>query len=75
MSASQEPGPGPRGSGWVESTEGDLDPDLADEAGSSLDDWGAARGSWWTGGVVRAVSVVLLAVILGGALAAVLLAR
>ncbi|MEX2446324.1 MAG: hypothetical protein WD734_03205 [Dehalococcoidia bacterium] len=24
---------------WVESTEGDLDPDLTEEAGSSLDDW------------------------------------
>ena len=70
MSAPQEPG-----SGWAESTEGDLDPDLADEAGSSLDDWGATRGSWWTGGAVRAVSLVLLAVILGGALAAVRLAR
>ncbi len=34
--------------GWVESTEGDRDPDLTDEAGSGLDDWRRpfASGGW-----------------------------
>ena len=39
--------PGPD-EGWVESTEGDLDPDLTDEAGSDRHDWERpfAPGRW-----------------------------
>lgn len=70
MREPSEPGPG-----WVESTEGDLDADLAEEAGAGLDDWGAPRESRWASGVGRAVALVVLAAILGGTLAGALLAR
>jgi len=52
-------------SGWDESTEGDLDPDLAEEAGSSLDDWGESQTqSRWTR-ALRIVSAIVLIAILG----------
>lgn len=55
--------------GWKESTEGDLDEDLTEEAGSSLDDWERDDRSWWSGGLVRAVAAVLLIAILGAVVA------
>jgi hypothetical protein len=54
--------------GWEESTEGDLDEDLTEEAGSSMDDWTDGR-SWWSGGFVRVVAAVLLIAILGAVVA------
>ncbi|RLT43930.1 MAG: hypothetical protein DWI58_02575 [Chloroflexi bacterium] len=64
--------------GWRESTEGDRDADLTEEAGSDLEDWdnpyAPPRTSWATM-TARAMSVVLLLIILGGVAAEVLLAR
>ena len=60
--------PGPEG-GWVESTEGDLDADLTEEAGGRLDDWDEAPRRAWGGIALRVVSAVLLLLILGAALA------
>ena len=46
---------------WRESTEGDLDPDLAEESGSSLDDWDRPFGQRrLVAIVVRAVAAVVL---------------
>lgn len=56
-------------SGWRESTEGDLDHDLTDEAGSHLEDWNAPLRTPWTMVAVRALSVLLLVAILGVAIA------
>ena len=54
--------PAPDG-GWRESTEGDLDPDLTEEAESSLDDWSdpfaPRRG-------VRVALRVIAAIVLAG---------
>ncbi|MFA7248895.1 MAG: hypothetical protein WC273_04620 [Dehalococcoidia bacterium] len=69
---SRLPGPDP---GWSESTEGDLDPDLAEEAGSSLDDWDEPAPPFLSTGAGRAVTIVLLLMILGAATAGVWLAR
>ncbi|MDA0301535.1 MAG: hypothetical protein O2822_03335 [Chloroflexi bacterium] len=63
---SRPPTPDP---GWEESTEGDLDEDLTEEAGSSMDDWARDDRSWWSGGLVRAVAAVLLIAILGAVVA------
>lgn len=46
---------------WRESTEGDLDSDLAEESGSSLDDWDRPFGQRrLVAIVVRAVAAVVL---------------
>ncbi len=66
--------PAPDG-GWSESTEGDLDPDLAEEAGSSLDDWVEPRAPWWKRGALPAISLGILAIFLGAVLVQVFLAR
>jgi len=58
-------------SGWRESTEGDLDADLAEEAGSSLDDWREPPRSPWAT-APRVMSLILLVTILGAVLAEVL---
>lgn len=60
--------------GWEESTEGDLDPDLAEEAGSRLEDWDDPHRTRWMSGV-RVVSLVLIVVLVGIALAQALLLR
>jgi hypothetical protein len=56
--------PGP-GEGWTESTEGDLDPDLTDEAGSRLEDWDDPfeEGTTWRRGGLRLVALLMLVVI------------
>jgi hypothetical protein len=51
--------------GWTESTEGDLDPDLAEEAPYSAWDE-PARG--WSGLAFRALAALALFAILGGAI-------
>jgi hypothetical protein len=62
--------------GWEESTEGDLDGDLTDEAGSSLEDWERDDDqSWWSRGGVRLIAALVLIAILGAAVAPVLFAR
>lgn len=61
--------------GWTESTEGESDPDLTDEAGSRLEDWQAPVGSGRSTRVVRVVAAMLLVAILGGAVAQVVLSR
>lgn len=58
-------------SGWHESTEGDLDPDLAEEAGSSLDDWDESPAEARTTRMLRIVSFVVLVAILGTVIASV----
>ena len=58
--------------GWEESTEGDLDADLAEEAGSSLDDWDEPMRAPGMG-LVRWVSLALLVGILGAMIAGALL--
>ena len=67
---SRPPTPDP---GWETSTEGDLDDDLTEEAGSDLDDWAHEDRSWWSGAGVRAVAALLLFAILGAAVAQVVL--
>lgn len=61
--------------GWEASTEGDLDADLTEEAGSSLDDWTQEepRGRGIT--LLRIIGAVMLVVFLGGFVAQALLAR
>lgn len=59
-------------SGWRESTEGDLDADLAEEAGSSLDDWREPPRTRWAT-APRVMSLILLVTILGAAIAEVVL--
>ena len=56
---SRLPAPDP---GWQESTEGDLDPDLTEEAGSRLEDWDEDSPSRMTT-AVRVMSVLLLVAI------------
>lgn len=60
--------------GWEESTEGDLDADLTEEAGSSLEDWAHTepRGR---ASLLRVVAAVTLVVLAGGIVAQALLAR
>ena len=56
--------------GWEESTEGDLDDDLTEEAGSSLEDWKRdGDRSWWSRGGVRLIAALVLIAILGAAVA------
>jgi hypothetical protein len=51
--------------GWATSTEGDLDPDLTEEAGYSA--WEPAqRGAWWM--ALRLTAGLLLLAIVVGAL-------
>ena len=58
--------------GWEESTEGDLDADLTEEAGSSLEDWDEPMRTPGFG-LVRWASLVLLVAILGAMIAGALL--
>lgn len=51
--------------GWEYSTEGDLDPDLTEEAGYA--GWDPPRRSWWPT-IFRATALVLLVALVGGAL-------
>ncbi len=51
--------------GWQYSTEGDLDPDLTEEAGYA--GWDPPRREWWPV-VFRGLALVLLVVLVGGAL-------
>ena len=55
---------------WEYSSEGDLDPDLTEEAGYA--DWEPVRRGLWTPTVLRIGTVVVLALFLGGVLLAVL---
>src|SRR5690606_31559898 len=55
--------------GWAESTEGDLDPDLAEEAPYSA--WDPPEREWWPL-ALRVGAVVLILVIALGSLAVVL---
>ncbi|MPZ99570.1 MAG: hypothetical protein GEU80_09600 [Dehalococcoidia bacterium] len=57
---SNEPG---EGEGWVESTEGDLDPDLTEEAGYA--GWDPPPHRLWTPRLLRAVAVFLIVVMVG----------
>lgn len=60
--------------GWSESTEGDLDPDLAEETESSLDDWSEPRRPWFQR-AMPAIALGMLAFFLGAMLVQVLFAR
>jgi len=60
--------------GWEESTEGDLDADLTEEAGSGLEDWTESRGSV-RATLFRVFGFATLIAILGGVVAQVALAR
>ena len=66
---SRLPAPDP---GWEESTEGDLDADLTEEAGSSLEDWNEPMRTPGSG-LVRWVSLALVVAILGAMIAGALL--
>lgn len=59
--------PGPS-NGWTESTEGDLDPDLTEEAGYS---WDAPSRSWLRP-ALQAFGALVLIAFLGGAILTVL---
>jgi hypothetical protein len=59
-----------RPDGWLESTEGDLDPDLADETPYS--EWEAPPARAWWPLVYRAVAFVLIAALVLPALVALL---
>ena len=63
---SRLPAPEP---GWDESTEGNLDADLTEEAGSRLDDWAERRQPWWKRLVLPAIALALIAALLGTAMA------
>ena len=54
--------------------EGDLDPDLAEEEGSSLDDWSEPREPWFKRSM-PAIALGMLAFFLGATLVQVLFAR
>ena len=54
---------------WEYSTEGDLDPDLTEEAGYAH--WEPTRRRLWTPTVLRIGTAVVLALLLGGVLLAV----
>ena len=69
---SRLPAPEP---GWTESTEGESDPDLTEEAGSSLEDWETPARSTWATAAVRVIAIVLLVAILGAAVSQVLFSR
>ena len=69
---SRLPAPEP---GWIESTEGESDHDLTDEAGSRLEDWAAPAGSRRSPRLVRVVAIVLLVALLGVAFAQVFAMR
>jgi hypothetical protein len=43
---------------WIESTEGDLDPDLAEEY--PLSDWEPMPNAWWWPSVMRVVLLLLI---------------
>ncbi len=66
---SRLPAPDP---GWRESSEGDLDRDLTEEAGSDLEDWrDEPRTAGWlaaTRVVALVLVVAILAAVVGGAL-------
>ena len=55
---------------WEYSTEGDLDPDLTEEAGYAH--WEPTRRRLWTPTVLRIGTAVVLALFLGGVLLAVM---
>ena len=56
--------PGPD-EGWIESTEGDLDPDLAEETGHRLEDWERPYSMplWLRLGVAFMLAVFLLSLV------------
>lgn len=58
MTIRPEPDPEP-GGGWLESTEGDLDPDLTEEAGYA--GWEPSGTNVWFPTVAKVVGAVLLA--------------
>lgn len=58
------------GDEWEYSSEGDLDPDLTEEAGYAH--WEPARPRLWTPAVLRIGTALVLALFLGGVLLAVL---
>lgn len=61
--------------GWDESTEGDLDEDLTEEAGSRLDDWDAPQAPWWRRGALPAIALGMIAMLVGALLAQAFLGR
>ncbi len=61
--------------GWTESTEGESDPDLTEEAGSRLEDWAAPAGSGRSTRVVHVIAIVLLVALLGAGVAQVFATR
>ena len=54
--------------GWLESSEGDLDPDLTEEAGYAY--WEPPRRRAWTPLLLRIGMAVVLAVLLGSVILA-----
>lgn len=56
------------GGGWLESTEGDLDPDLTEEAGYAYRDPPPRRA--WMPPLLRIVMAVVLAALLGSVILA-----
>ncbi|MXW34280.1 MAG: hypothetical protein F4X26_09490 [Chloroflexi bacterium] len=50
--------------GWEYSTEGDLDPDLTEEAGYAY--WDPPTRRFWTPTVLRIVAAVVIALLVGG---------
>ena len=48
---------------WIESSEGDLDPDLTEEAGYAY--WDPPRHRAWGGVVLRIVMAIVLVALLG----------
>jgi hypothetical protein len=49
--------------GWLESTEGDLDPDLTEEAGYS--GWEPPERSWWPAVLRLGTALVIAAMVAG----------
>lgn len=52
--------------GWLESTEGDLDPDLTEEAGYAH--WDPPRHRAWTPALLRIAMAVVLVLLVGSVL-------
>lgn len=50
--------------GWEYSTEGDLDPDLTEEAGYAY--WEPPTRRFWTPTVLRIVAALVIALLVGG---------
>lgn len=57
--------PGPS-NGWIESTEGDLDPDLTEEA--EYPDYGYGSSRSWLRPALQAFAALVLIAFLGGAI-------